>query len=66
VNLADTIRGPLKFDDHQGIVENVYITQVKKVDDGYQNVVLKTIPNVSQFWRWTPEEFIAKKPYTRD
>lgn len=65
VSIPNTIRGPLKFDDHRGIVQNIYIAQVKKVGGVYENVILKTVPSVSQFWRWSPEEFAAKKPFTR-
>jgi hypothetical protein len=28
-------------------------------------VPVKTYPAVSQFWTWTPEEFLARGPYKR-
>jgi hypothetical protein len=29
------------------------------------NVPVKTYPAVSQFWTWTPEEFLKRGPYQR-
>jgi hypothetical protein len=29
------------------------------------NVPIKTYPAVSQFWTWTPEEFLKAGPYKR-
>jgi branched-chain amino acid transport system substrate-binding protein len=30
------------------------------------NVVLETIPAVSQFWTYDPEEFLSQPVYSRD
>jgi len=51
-------------------VQNTYISQVARVDHPVlgpvlMNVPLKTYHGVSQFWTWTPEEFLAKGPYTK-
>jgi branched-chain amino acid transport system substrate-binding protein len=29
------------------------------------NVPIKTYENVSQFWKWKPEEFLKNGPYKR-
>jgi branched-chain amino acid transport system substrate-binding protein len=39
---------------------------VKRPDGRVWNVVLETIPNVSQFWKWSPEEFLKRPVYSRD
>ena len=52
----DTLRGPVSFDDMRNPVQNIYIKKVeKKKMFGYDkeelwNTVIKTYPNVSQFW----------------
>ncbi len=63
-------RGPVSIDDYGNAVHDVYICQVKKVNipklgDVKINVPLKRYENVSQFWTWTPEEFLARGPYKR-
>jgi branched-chain amino acid transport system substrate-binding protein len=34
--------------------------------DELWNTVIKTYPNVSQFWRWSEEEFLKQPVYSRD
>ena len=51
-------RGPFRFDANQNGIIEVYIREVRKVGDRYQNVVLDAIPNVDQ--NWTPEELKKK------
>ncbi len=43
-------RGPIRFDDHQNVIENTYILRVEKKGDKYNNAVIATIPDVGQFW----------------
>jgi branched-chain amino acid transport system substrate-binding protein len=58
-------RGPMRFDEYGGPVQNHYIRKVQMVDGQWQNVILKTYPAVSQFWTWSPTEFMAMPPYTQ-
>ena len=58
-------RGPIKFDEYGGVVQNHYIRKVQMVNGQWQNVILKTYPAVSQFWIWSPAEFMAMPPYTQ-
>ncbi len=43
-------RGPFRFDEHQNVVEPVYIIRVEKRDGEYLNVVIDKIPDVDQYW----------------
>jgi branched-chain amino acid transport system substrate-binding protein len=69
---VDTPRGPVSFDDMRNPVQNIYIKKVeKKAMFGYDkpelwNVVIKTYPNVSQFWTYGKETFLAQPVYSRD
>ena len=63
--LTDVPRGPLKIDDYGNPIENVYIRKVEKVDGELQNTVIKTYPDVSQFWTYGPEKFLAQPVYDR-
>jgi branched-chain amino acid transport system substrate-binding protein len=43
-------KGPVRFDEHQNVVENTYISRVEKKGDKYNNYVIDTIPDVGQYW----------------
>lgn len=66
VRIDDAPRGPVSFDEYGGVIQNIYIRQVEMVDGELQNTVIATIPEVSQFWKWDPEEFLAHPVYSRD
>jgi branched-chain amino acid transport system substrate-binding protein len=70
VSLADTPRGPLKFDHLNNAVGNVYVRRLGKDGAKYGlmlwNKTIKTYENVSQFWTWPESEFLAHPVYTRD
>ena len=66
-SFADTPLGPMKMDEYGNPVFNVYLRKVEKRPDGrLWNVVVETFPNVSQFWTWSPEEYMKMPAYTRD
>jgi branched-chain amino acid transport system substrate-binding protein len=63
-------RGPLKLDAYDNPIQNVYVGKVQKVKhpvlgDVLMNVPVKTYEGVSQFWTWSPEDFLKKGPYKR-
>jgi branched-chain amino acid transport system substrate-binding protein len=67
VELADTPRGPVKLDAHGNPIQNVYIRKVERNKDGeLQNTVIVTIPAVSQFWKYGPDEFLKQPVYSRE
>jgi branched-chain amino acid transport system substrate-binding protein len=69
---VDTPRGPVSFDDMRNPVQNVYIKKVEKTElFGYTNpelwnIVIKTYPNVSQFWTYGKDAFLNQPVYGRD
>jgi len=66
VELKDVPRGPMKLDDYGNPIQNVYIRKVERVGGDLQNTVIQTYPNVSQFWKYKPEEFLKQPVYSRD
>jgi branched-chain amino acid transport system substrate-binding protein len=65
-NVPNTLRGPVKFDELGNVVGNIYIRKVEKKGDKYVNAVVKTYPNVSQFWTYKQDEFLKNPVYSRD
>lgn len=66
VEPKDVPRGPMKLDNYGNPIQNVYIRKVEKVDGQLQNTVIHTYPNVSQFWKFKPEEFLKQPVYSRE
>ncbi|MGD0027204.1 MAG: ABC transporter substrate-binding protein [Xanthobacteraceae bacterium] len=70
VSLTDTLRGPLKFDHLGNVVGNFYIrrcgTEGAKYGLKLWNKTIHTYENVSQFWTWPEQEFLAHPVYSRD
>jgi branched-chain amino acid transport system substrate-binding protein len=64
--VPDTIRGPVSFDELGNVVGNIFIRKVEKKDGKYVNTVVKTYPNVSQFWTYSQDEFLKNAVYSRD
>jgi len=60
---VDAPRGKVKLDAYQNVVHPIYIRRVEKKDGILQNAVIATYPNTTQFWKWTPEEYMAMPPY---
>src|SRR6202795_2207493 len=63
---VDTVRGPVKFDDLGNVVGNVYLRKVARKDGRLVNSVFKTYPDVSQFWTYGKEAFLANPVYSRE
>jgi branched-chain amino acid transport system substrate-binding protein len=63
---AQTVRGPVAFDNYGNVVGDVYIRQVERKDNRLVNTVQYTYPNVSQFWDMKPEEFLKNPVYSRE
>jgi branched-chain amino acid transport system substrate-binding protein len=67
VEIPDAVRGPVKLDSHGNPIQNTYIRKIERNKDGeLQNTVMVTVPNVSQFWKYNPEEFLKQPVYSRD
>ena len=67
----DAVRGPVSFEDRNPI-QNIYIKKVeKKKMFGYDkdelwNTVIKTYPNVSQYWTYGKAAFLKQPVYSRE
>jgi len=58
---------PVKLDEFGNPVYDVYIRNtVRRPDGKYWNVPLETYPRVSQFWKYSPEEYMRQSPYSRE
>ncbi len=66
VDLKDSPRGPLSIDRLGNPVQTIYIRKVEKVGGKLQNTVIATYPAVSQFWKYSPDEYLKMPLYTRD
>jgi branched-chain amino acid transport system substrate-binding protein len=64
--IEDTPRGRMAFDDYGNVIGNIYILEVQRRDGKLVNVPIKTYENVSQFWTYDPEEYLAQPVYSRD
>src|SRR2546426_1039231 len=54
----DSPKGVVKLDQFQNIVQAQYVRKVERAGSALVNTPIKTYPSVSQFWIWTPEEFM--------
>jgi len=67
----DAVRGPVSLDDRRTAINNIYIKKVEKKIFGSEkeepwNTVIKTYPNVSQFWTYDKAGFLKQPLYSRD
>lgn len=64
VQIEGAPRGPMYFDDYGQAVYNVYIRDVQNVDGQWQNVVIDTYEEVSQFWTYGADTVVNEfEPY---
>ena len=60
---VDAPRGKVKLDAFHNPVQTVYLFRTERKGGALQNVPIASYPNVSQFWTWSPEEFMAMPAY---
>lgn len=66
VDLKDTARGPLKVDAYGNPVQNIYVRKVERAGGRLQNSVIATVPEVSQFYTYKPDDYLKQPLYSRD
>jgi branched-chain amino acid transport system substrate-binding protein len=66
VSIADTPRGPVKFDHFGNVVGNIFIRKLEKANGKLINTTIKTYENVSQFWTYDEQKFLSQPVYSRD
>jgi branched-chain amino acid transport system substrate-binding protein len=66
VEIAASPLGRTRLDAYGNPILDIHIREVKQRPDGkLWNTVLETYPNVSQFWKYKPEEFLKQPAYSR-
>ena len=66
VNLREGPIGPIHLDEFGKPVLNIYIRRVERKDGRLVNAIVATYPEVSQFFRYDPKQFLARPAYSRD
>ena len=66
VSLTETPRGPISFDRFGNAVGNIHILRTERKGDLLVNSIVKTYPNVTQFWTYDQAKFLAQPVYSRD
>lgn len=66
VSLADTPRGPIKFDSYGNVIGDFYVRRCEKAGGRLVNKTIKTYKNVSQFWTYDEKWFLSQPVYSRD
>jgi branched-chain amino acid transport system substrate-binding protein len=59
-------RGEFKLDEYGNPVQTLYVRKVERVGGKLVNTVVKTYPNMGQFWTYDPKQFLANPVYSRD
>ena len=58
--------GPIRLGEYGKPILNIYIRKVERKDGQLVNTTIATYPEVSQFWTYDPNQFIAGPQYSRD
>jgi branched-chain amino acid transport system substrate-binding protein len=58
--------GPVRLDEYGTPILDIYIRQVARVNGKLANTIVKTYPQVSQFWTFDPAQFVTQPPFSRD
>jgi branched-chain amino acid transport system substrate-binding protein len=66
VSIADSPRGAFAFDHLGNVVGNIFIRRLERKDGKLRNTVIKTYPNVGQFWTYDEKKYLGTPVYTRD
>jgi branched-chain amino acid transport system substrate-binding protein len=66
LKMTDAPRGPIVLDKFGNPIQNIYIRKVQRVGGELHNTVIKTYPNVSQFWTYDVQKYLKQPLYTRD
>jgi branched-chain amino acid transport system substrate-binding protein len=58
--------GPVRLDEYGTPVLDIYIRKVARRNGRLTNTILKTYPQVSQFWTYDPKAFVTQPVFSRD
>ena len=60
---VDAPHGRVSLDQFHNPVQNIFLMKTERKGDALQNTVIATYPSLTQFWTWTPAQFMAMSPY---
>jgi len=66
VRLTRGPMGPIHLDEYGKPILTIYIRKVERKDGVLVNATVETIPDVSQFWKYDPKQFLSSPTYSRD
>ena len=66
ISPTDTPRGAFHLDHLGNVIGNVFIRRCERKNGKLVNTVIKTYPDVSQFWTYDEKDYLAKPVYSRD
>jgi branched-chain amino acid transport system substrate-binding protein len=66
VSLTDSPRGAFHFDHFGNVVGNIFIRRCERNGEKLINTVVKTYPDVGQFWTYDEKWFLSQPVYSRD
>jgi len=58
--------GPVRLDEYGTPILDIHIRKVERQGGKLVNRILKTYPQVSQFWTYDPAKFVTQPPFSRD
>lgn len=58
--------GPIKLDEYSNPILDIHIRKVARVNGKLTNTILKTYPQVSQFWTADPAKAVEQPNFSRD
>jgi branched-chain amino acid transport system substrate-binding protein len=66
VRLSHGPIGPVRLDEYGTPILDIYIRKVARVNGKLVNTIIKTYPQVSQFWTYDPAQFVRQPTFSRD
>jgi branched-chain amino acid transport system substrate-binding protein len=66
ISITDSPRGKFRFDHLGNVIGTVFIRKCERNVGQLVNTVIKTYPDVSQFWKYDEKAFLAQPVYSRD
>jgi len=58
--------GPVRLDEYGTPILDIHIRKVARLNGKLTNTIVKTYPQVSQFWIYDPKKFIEQPVFSRD
>ena len=58
--------GPVRLDEYGAPILDIHIRRVARVNGKLVNTIIKTYPQVSQFWTYDPAKFVMQPVFSRD